>query len=156
MKKALFVYLAVLALGLTACNSGGNSTPNTGPCHIPVTYQVIYPIPSATNVPDAPQQIVFAMSSALNTSSSGSWNVILGPDTNSSDALNSGISLSTLQTITQQQIPSPSAPVTIPNPTYQSSVVGFTFNSMSTAYIFLNNLNSTCSPVYTGAHFTTI
>jgi hypothetical protein len=156
MRVRLVVALAALSLGVVACNGGGSGTnPPAPPCKVPVKYQVLYPIPGATGVPDAPQQIVFALGGALNTTSNAAWNVILGPDTNGNNALNNGISLGALQTITAQQIPSPSAVPTIANPVFQSSVVGLTFNSKTNVFIFLNNLASGCSPVYTGASFVT-
>ena len=133
--------LVATVLTLAACNSSSsNSGPPVGPCVLPSPFQVIYPIPSATGVPDHPVQLVFA------TSTSGSlsgWNAYL----NNVNSLNGAFfTINNAQQITPAQVPSPAATPTFANPQYWSISLGSTFTSGNTIWVWMNNLNSTCNP----------
>src|SRR5580700_4057366 len=86
--------LALCALTFAACGGNGNTftNPTPGPtCSPNTTVQLIYPIPGATGVPDAPQQIVFALATPLPSI----WDAYIAP---SSTGSNGGYT-SGLQTI---------------------------------------------------------
>jgi len=103
---------------------------------------MIYPIPGATAVPDAPQQIVIAVPSALSTS----LNAIVDNSTSQTDANVNGFYASLFQTIQPSQVPQPAATPSFANPIYESSAVGVTFKSATTLYVFLNDEASNCLP----------
>ncbi len=132
--------LVATVLTLAACNSSSSNSGPVGPCTLPSPFQVIYPIPSATGVPDHPVQLVFA------TSTSGSlsgWNAYL----NNVNSLNgAGQTIAAAQQITPAQVPAPAATPTFANPQYWSISVASTFASGNTIWVWMNNLNSTCNP----------
>ncbi len=139
---------AVLALSLAACGAFKNSVPtppNPSTCVLPagVQTQVLYPIPGATGVPDAPQQIVFAISTPL-----PNWGVatLIG---------NTGSYGLAFQTITAGQVPMPSATPSFANPIYVSSALTGSFPAATSVGVYLNNGASDCLPLTTGASFTT-
>ena len=147
---AAWIGTAALAFGLAACGqlTGGVPTPsNPVTCVLPtgVQVQLLYPIPGATAVPDAPQQIVFAISTPLPT-----WGVAVLPPGNSN-----GIYGAVFQTITAGQVPSPSATPSFASPIYVSSTLSSSLPAASLIGVYLNNLNSDCLPVTAGASFTT-
>lgn len=109
-----------------------------------VQTQLLYPKPGATAVPDAPQQIVFAISSPLPT-----WGAALLPPSGA------GIYANAFQTITAGQVPTPSATPSFANPIYVSSSLPGSLPAASAIGVYLNDLNSSCIPVTTGASFTT-
>jgi len=149
-------FVAILAalgtLALAACGGSGGSTfvnPTPGPTCVPgVQYQMIYPIPGATGVPDNPQQIAFAVSAPL-----AGWNLFLN---NANTLSNAAYTIATMQTITAGQVPSPSATPSFPNPVYQSVTLTGGFTSGQTIYVWLNNLNSNCTAVGPVGSFTTL
>jgi hypothetical protein len=103
---------------------------------------MIYPIPGATAVPDAPQQIVIAVPAAL----SSSINAVIDNSTSQSDANVNGFYASLFQTIQPQQIPAPAATPSFANPIYESSAVGVTFKAATLLYVFINDESSNCLP----------
>ncbi len=148
--RPLLYALGTLALAssLTACGRGvlgGLPQPTLPPpCVLPtgVQAQLIYPIPGATNVPDATQQVVFAVSSPLPT-----WGAAFefaglaglgGPFT----------------TISVGQVPTPSATPSFANPVYVSSAIAFSLPASTAIGVDLNDLSSSCIPVVAGS-FTT-
>jgi hypothetical protein len=103
---------------------------------------MIYPIPGATAVPDAPQQIVIAVPSPI----PASYNAILDNSTSPSDANVNGFYASLFQVIQPSQIPQPAATPSFANPVYESSAVGVTFRSATLLDVFLNDEASNCLP----------
>jgi hypothetical protein len=152
MRKLLRPAFAAFALALAACGGnglgGGTTIPAGGPCTFSGLTQLIYPIPGATNVPDAPQQIVFAVSQLFPSS----FDVLINNDPNPSNAGN-GVG-AFFQQIQQAQIPQPSATVTITNPLYESAAIGVSFPH-ATYYVFLNDSATNCTPTSAGS-FTTV
>ncbi|HUA08318.1 MAG TPA: hypothetical protein VMA98_03520 [Candidatus Acidoferrales bacterium] len=147
--------LALTAIAFAACG-GSSSTvtaPTPGPtCSPGVAYQMIYPIPGATAVPDNPQQIVFAVSAQL----PDTWNAYL----NNTNSYNNGaFTIAGMQTITASQIPSPSAtpnPSTFPStPYYQSITLASGFSALETVYVWLNYSGGNCTPLGPVGSFTT-
>lgn len=134
--------LAMCAVAFAACGGGspGITNPTPGPtCSPGTTVQMIYPIPGATGVPDAPQQIVFAVGTAL----SSNWDVYLAPNSNG----NAGGYTNPLETITSG-IPSPSATPSFANPVYQSvTVPSLAPPSGATWYVWINNTAGNCTPM---------
>ena len=137
-----------LAITLTAC--GGNSGALTaGPiqCLFNGQSQLIYPIPNAIDVPNMPQQIVFATSRLFPST----FNVLINNDPNpnivahGSGAFFQGIQLS--------QVPQPSATPAISNAFYESATIG-TSLPHGTYYVFLNDTLGGCTPTSAG-QFTT-
>jgi len=150
--RASLLAVALASLALAACGGGSSSVvaPTPGPTCAPgVQYQMLYPIPGATGVPDNPQQIAFAVGAPL-----PGWNLYL----NNVNSLNNSVStLATMQTITAQQIPQPAATPSFANPVYQSVTLSGGFSSGQTVYVWLNNLNSlTCTPLGPVGSFTTL
>jgi hypothetical protein len=136
--------LATCAVAFAACGGGspGITNPTPGPtCSPGTTVQMIYPIPGATGVPDAPQQIVFAVGTAL----SSNWDAYLAPNSNG----NGGGYTNPLQTITAGQIPSPSATPSFANPVYQSITLPSSLAppSGATWYVWINNTAGNCTPM---------
>lgn len=136
--------LAMCAVAFAACGGGGNTitNPTPGPTCAPgTTVQLIYPIPGATGVPDAPQQIVFAVGTAL----SSNWDAYLAPNSSG----NNGGYTNALQTITASQIPSPSATPSFANPVYQSVTLGTSLAPPTgvTWYVWINNTAGNCTPL---------
>jgi len=145
----IFAAAAVLA----ACSSGPSYTvPTPGPtCSPATTVQMIYPVPGATGVPDAPQQIVFAVASPLPSS----WNLFL----NTADTLNAtgyqGYTGAGFETISAGQVPSPSATPSFSNPTYQSVTLAGALVSKATYWVWVNNTATNCTPSGPLGSFTT-
>ncbi|MDQ2992081.1 MAG: hypothetical protein M3R30_04580 [Candidatus Eremiobacteraeota bacterium] len=140
---------ALLAFTLAACSSLRNNIPTPpapATCVLPsgVQTQLLYPIPGATAVPDAPQQIVFAISSPL-----PNWGAAVLP------SASPGIYGAAFQTITAGQVPTPSATPSFASPIYVSSALPGSLPPNSLIAVFLNNLASNCSPVTAAASFTT-
>lgn len=135
---------AISAASLVACGGGGasNPAPAATSCVIPTGAQMIYPIPGATAVPDAPQHIVIAVPAAL----SSSINAVIDNSTSQSDANVNGFYASLFQTIQPQQIPAPAATPSFANPIYESSAVGVTFKAATLLYVFINDESSNCLP----------
>jgi hypothetical protein len=135
--------LAICAVAFAACGGGSsNVTPTPGPtCSPGTSVQMIYPIPGATGVPDAPQQIVFAVGTAL----SSNWDAYLAPSSNGSN----GGYTNSVQTITASQIPSPSAKPSFANPVYQSVTLSGSLAppTGATWYVWINDLSGNCTPM---------
>ena len=117
LRRTLFAAAVLIVIGLVACNG---STPNTNPtpgptCNPNVTSQLVYPAPGATKVPGgAIGEIVVAVSSPL---PANEYNIQL---TNTADTSNVAQTANFLSIISASQLPSGSAPSTIPNPTYEA------------------------------------
>jgi hypothetical protein len=145
--------LATCAVAFAACGGGspGITNPTPGPTCAPgTTVQMIYPIPGATGVPDAPQQIVFAVGTALPTT----WNAYLS--NSSSGNGTAGGYTNPLQTITASQVPSPSATPSFANPVYQSVTLGGSLTPPTTTwYVWINNYTGNCTPLGPLGSFTT-
>jgi hypothetical protein len=141
--------LVATVLALAACNSSSsNSGGPVGPCTLPSPFQVIYPIPATTGVPDNPQTLVFATNTGGSLSG---WNAFL----NNVNSLNgAGQTIATAQEITAGQVPSPAAKPTFANPQYWSITLATGFNPGNTIYVWMNNLNSTCNPTGPVSSFT--
>lgn len=136
--------LATCAIAFAACGGGspGITNPTPGPtCSPGTTVQMIYPIPGATGVPDSPQQIVFAVGTAL----SSNWDAYLAPNSNG----NNGGYTVPVQTITASQVPKPSATPSFANPVYQSVTLAGSLAppSGATWYVWINNTAGNCSPL---------
>ena len=141
---------AFLAAGfaLAGCGYGGGVTiPGSGSCLFSGLRQLIYPIPGATNVPNAPQQIVFATSQLFPSG----FDVLINNDPNPNTAINGTAAF--FQRIQQSQVPSPSASLTISNPFYESATLSTSFPH-GTYYVFLNDSRVSCTPTPAGS-FTT-
>ncbi len=104
--------------------------PGTGSCLFSGLTQLIYPIPGSTNVPDAPQQIVFATSQLFPSG----FDVLINTDPNPNNATNGSAVF--FQRIQQAQVPQPSAALTISNPFYESAATSASFPH-GTYYVFL-------------------
>lgn len=117
MLKRTFFAVGVLAvIGLVACNNGNTVVgPTPGPtCNPNVTSQLVYPAPGATKVPATISEIVIAVSSPL---LANTYNLQL---TNTANTSNVAQTSNALNTIPASQLPTGSAPTTIPNPTYEA------------------------------------
>lgn len=142
---------ALIALGITALAACGGYNSGTLLSPIQCLYngqsQLIYPIPGATNVPDAPGQIVFAVSRLFPST----FQVLVHNDPSPSTATagTSGF----FQQINQSQVPQPSATPAISNPLYESATVNASFPH-ATYYVFLNDTLGGCTPASAGS-FTT-
>ena len=142
--------LAILSLAsLTACAGGYNSGTYLSPiqCLFNGQSQLVYPIPGATNVPDAPGQIVFAVSRLFPST----FQVLVHNDPNPSTA--GAGTAGFFQQTNQSQLPQPSAPPQISNPLYESASIGASFPH-GTYYVFLNDTLGGCIPTSAGS-FTT-
>ena len=139
---------AAIATVLAAC-SGTNSgvAPAPSPCGTPsgVTQSVlVYPAPGATSVPDAFGQIVVGSTSSI----PANWDVTIVNAFNSS-ANGNGF------TAAPSPLPSPNQTPSFSNPVYQSSSFGTLSVAGSTLAVYLNNLNSNCTPSAFIGSFTT-
>jgi hypothetical protein len=136
------------ALALTACGGyGGTLGPGPIQCLFNGLSQLVYPIPSATNVPDMPQQIVFATSRLFPST----FDVLINTDPNPNVAVNGQSAF--FHQIQASQVPQPSATPTISNPFYESATIGANFPH-GTYYVFLNDTLGGCTPTSAGS-FTT-
>jgi|GEM_PF-1489714 len=146
LTRAALIALTIAAL--TACSgySGGVTLPQIQ-CLYNGQSQLIYPIPGASNVPNAPGQIVFAVSRLFPST----FQVLVhnDPNTNTATAGTAGF----FQQISQSQVPQPSATPNISNPLYESATVNATFPH-ATYYVFLNDTLGGCTPASAGS-FTT-
>jgi len=144
---------AVAALALAACGGGGSSpTPTTPPlCAIPGgTVQMVYPIPNATAVTDALQQVVFAVSTPL---PANTWNAFLSSSTSLNNVF--AQTVATAAQISASQVPSPAATPSFANPVYESITFVNALPSATAVSIFLNNATSSCTPTGPIGTFTT-
>jgi hypothetical protein len=148
MAPKVFVFIG-LALCSAACGGYGGGTSLLAPiqCLFNGQSQLVYPIPSATNVPDMPQQIVFATSRLFPST----FDVLINTDPNPSAAGNGQGAF--FHQIQASQVPQPSATPTISNPFYESASIGATFPH-GTYYVFLNDTLGGCTPTSAGS-FTT-
>jgi hypothetical protein len=137
-----------LPLVLTACGGYGGA-PAIGPipCLFNGQSQLIYPIPNATNVPDTPQQIVFATSRLFPST----FDVLVNGDPNPNVAVNGKSAF--FQQIQPSQVPQPSATPAITNAFFESAPVAASFPH-GTYYVFLNDTLGGCTPTSAGS-FTT-
>jgi hypothetical protein len=147
--KKFGLAVALLAITLTAC-SGYNGTLTAGPipCLFNGLSQLIYPIPNATNVPDMPQQIVFATSRLFPST----FDVLINNDPNPNIAANGNSAF--FQGIQASQVPQPSATPAISNASYESAAFGASLPH-GTYYVFLNDTLGGCTPTSAGS-FTTL
>jgi len=140
--------IAICITALTACggyNSGSYLTPIQ--CLYNGQSQPIYPIPGATNVPDAPGQIVFAVSRLFPST----FQVLIHNDPNPNTA--TAGTAGSFQQINQSQVPQPSATPKISNALYESASISASF-PRATYYVFLNDTLGGCPPTTAGS-FTT-
>ncbi|HEX5275154.1 MAG TPA: hypothetical protein VFW34_07750 [Candidatus Rubrimentiphilum sp.] len=140
--------IAVLLLALTACGGYSGGTYLTPiQCLYNGQSQLIYPIPGATNVPDAPGQIVFAVSRLFPST----FQVLIhnDPNPNTATAGTAGF----FQQINQSQVPQPSAAPSISNPLYESATISASFPH-ATYYVFLNDTLGGCTPTFAGSFST--
>jgi hypothetical protein len=140
-----------LVLLLAACGGAGsgyggflNGSIN---CLFNGQSQLVYPIPGATGVPDAPQQIVFATSRLFPST----FEVRVNTDPNPNLATN-GVGAFFHQ-INQSQVPQPSGNPMMSNPLYESASTAASFPH-GTYYVFLNDTLGGCTPTSAGS-FTT-
>jgi|SRR5579884_92977 len=138
--------LFALAVALVSCSNSSNNPPAPGPtCSPPAGTQfaLVYPAPNSTAIPDQFGQIIIGASPALPSS----WDVV----TSTALANTPG---GTFQNVTPP-FPTPNATPSFANPTYQSSSFsGLTFPG-EVVSVFLNNLNSGCTPLGPIGSFTT-
>jgi hypothetical protein len=133
---------------LTACvGSSGILATGPIPCLFNGESQLIYPIPGATNVPDMPQQIVFATSRLFPST----FDVLVNSDPNPNLAINGKNGF--FQQIQSSQVPQPSATPAITNALYESAASAASFPH-GTYYVFLNDTLGGCTPTAAGS-FTT-
>jgi hypothetical protein len=141
--KSLAAGLGILGLGavLAACNSSSNSTSPSPTCTIPVSqYQLVYPAPGATAVPDAIQQVIVA----ANTAFPSTWDATLGQVAGGTFA------------VVQPPFPSPTATPSFANPVFEESTFPNTvLPSQTTVSVYLNDLGSNCLPAGPIGSFTT-
>ena len=138
--------LATCAVAFAACGGGGNTitNPTPGPtCSPGTTVQMIYPIPGATGVPDSPQQIAFAVGTALPST----WDAYIS-NSSTGNGTAGGYTVP-LQTITAGQVPSPSATPSFANPIYQSVTLQGSLAppTGTTWYVWINNTAGNCTPL---------
>lgn len=140
-----------MAAGIAVAGCGGSyggiTIPGSGSCLFSGLTQLIYPIPGATNVPNAPQQIVFATSQLFPSG----FDVLISSDSNPNNAVNGTDAF--FQRIQASQVPSPSAALQISNPFYESAALSTSFPH-GTYYVFLNDSRVSCTPTSAGS-FTT-
>ncbi len=144
------VAAAFMAVGLALAGCGGSGTltfPGEGSCLFSGVTQLVYPIPNATNVPDALSQVVFASSQLFPYS----FEVLINNDPNPGHAKRGTAAF--FQRIGAGQVPTPSAPPTLSNPYYESATLSTTFPH-GTYYVFLNDSQVSCTPTQAGS-FTT-
>lgn len=150
MNRLALAFLAGVAAVtmLAACNSGGPApVPTPGPtCSPPVAQSaLVYPAPSATQVPDSFGQVIIGSTAALPSS----WNVVvttvLSPN---------GVGGGTFQNVSPP-FPTPNATPSFGNPVYQSSSFsGATFPGEKVT-VYLNNTSTNCTPAGPLGSFTT-
>jgi hypothetical protein len=145
--------LAMCAVAFAACGGGStNVTPTPGPtCSPGTTVQMIYPIPGATGVPDAPQQIVFAVATPL----PNIWNLYISNASNGNGSVN-GYTAAGFQTISASQVPSPSATPSFANPTYQSVTLTGSLGPPGGTewWVWVNDSAGNCTPMGPVGSFT--
>ena len=139
---------AAVATVLAAC-SGTNSAvaPAPGPCGTPpgVTQSVlVYPAPGATSVPDAFGQIVVGSTSSI----PANWGVTI-VNVFGASANGNGF------TAAPSPLPTPNQTPSFSNPVYQSSSFGTLSVASTTLAVYLNDLNSSCTPSAFIGSFTT-
>jgi hypothetical protein len=147
MRRLLFGALGAGALLLAACNTGGGSVTNPGPCGPPVGSSVVlvYPAPGATAVPDNFGLVVLGSTTTLPTS----YQAYVYNTTTNNGFLFNAVS------IPPNPLPTPNATPSFANPIYQASGnPGTTFVAGSTINVYLNNANSTCVPQNSLGSFT--
>ena len=146
-KKSSLAVWIILSFGLAAC--GSSNTLSTGPvaCLFSGQSQLIYPIPSATGVPNTPGQIVFATSLLFPSS----FGVLISSDPNPNNARNG--TAAAFQRIAQSQVPTPSATPTISNAFFESAAIGSSLPH-GTYYVFLNDTLGGCTPTPAGSFAT--
>ncbi len=144
VRSILLLAIAVL----TACSGyNGALTTEPIPCLFNGLSQLIYPIPNATNVPDTPQQIVFAVSRLFPST----FDVLINNDPNPNIAASGNSAF--FQRIQSSQVPQPSATPAISNAFYESAALGASLPH-GTYYVFLNDTLGGCTPTSAGS-FTT-
>lgn len=151
--KKIISWLAVAAAAgtITACN-GNNTSPNPGSCGSPSGVSqtvIVYPAPGATAVPDNFGQIVVGSTSSIPSG----WGVTVV------DAFGNVVNGNAFSTA-PSPLPSPNASPTFSNPVYQTSTMQSGYQSVintagTTLSVFLNNLNSGCTPSVSLGTFTT-
>lgn len=146
LARAAIITLCLAALGACGSYGSGVTLPQIQ-CLYNGLSQQIFPIPSAPNVPNAPGQIVFAVSRLFPST----FQVLVHNDPNPNTATSGTAAF--FQQINQSQVPQPSATPTISNPLYESASISASFPH-ATYYVFLNDTLGGCTPVNTGS-FTT-
>lgn len=133
---------------LAACNNGNVTGGNPMACGTPsgVTQGpvLVYPAPGATAVPDAFGQIVVASNVAM----PNTWDVAVYT------AAGGGATGAGFQAASPP-FPTPNASPTFANPVYQSSSFVGTDIPGSTVAVYLNELDSNCTPSVEIGTFTT-
>ena len=138
----------IAAFLLAACGGpGGTLGLGPVPCLFSGLSQLIYPIPNATGVPDAPGQIVFATSLLFPST----FDVLVANDPNPNNARSGSSGF--FQRIGQSQVPQPSATPTITNAFFESAAIGTSFPH-GTYYVFLNDTLGGCTPTLAGSFAT--
>jgi hypothetical protein len=145
---AFLIALVAAAASLTGCGGGIGASLNAPiPCLFNGQSQLVYPIPGATGVPDAPQQIAFATSRLFPST----FEARVNNDPNPNAA--TGGAGAFFQHINQAQVPQPSATPAFSNALYESAMISASF-SHGTYYVFLNDTLGGCTPTSAGS-FTT-
>lgn len=147
--KTLAIIVAVLIF--TGCGGSGSGSgtllSTTGTCIYSGISQLVYPAPGATSVPDAPAQIVFAVTRLFPYS----WQAVVTSDSNPNNAASGTAAF--FQQIQPSAVPTPSAAVTISNPYYESAAMNATF-VRGTYYVFLKDSVYICIPALAGSFST--
>jgi len=144
---AFFVGFFCVPLAFIDCGGSNGALTTPIPCLFNGLSELIYPIPNATNVPDTPQQIVFATSRLFPST----FNVLINNNPNPNTANNGNSAF--FQQIQASQVPKPSATPTITNAFYESATIASSFPH-GTYYVFLNDTLGGCTPSSAGS-FTT-
>ncbi len=145
--SARFSFLgAIVALAAIVAGCSSSTNPSPGPCggvSGPVT--LVYPAPNSTGIPANLQGVVFGVQVPLTSL----YQAVIVPNGGSTQFI-----FNTVQAA-PSPLPSPYATPSFANPTYQiSPFLGQTLPAASLVNVYLNDLNSGCTPSYKGS-FTT-
>ncbi len=144
---AVVASLIGFAFAVAGCGGSGNNSTPTIPCTLPsgTSVSLIYPIPSATNVPDTLSSVILALNPPLPSN----WQIVLGSSgtTFFGGALTSG---------TPIPLPSPIATTPVGSTLEYSTFIGTGGLAGKTVYqVALNNTNADCNSFPTFGSFTT-
>ena len=147
MRYVYVVLMLSATLAVAACGGSNNNTTPTIPCTLPsgTSVTLLYPIPNATNVPDALTNVVLAVKPPL----PANWQVVLA----TSGSAYYGQSLTTGVPV---PLPTPIATTPLGSTVQYSSFIGTGGLFGNTVFqVALNNTNANCNSFPTFGQFTT-